>query len=45
VIVSRGLATLVEMQTVYGAQDAYDLYEIIVIDNHNERVMAEDHNG
>ena len=40
---SRGLATLYELQTVYGAQDAYDLYEIISVDNQNERIMTEKH--
>jgi hypothetical protein len=41
VIVSHKLATLHELQTVYGAQDLYDLLEIIVVDGHNERVMSE----
>jgi hypothetical protein len=41
VIVSHKLATLHELQTAYGAQDLYDLLEIIVVDGHNERVMSE----
>ena len=32
-------ATLYELQTVYGAEDAYDLLEIILVDNHNEQLM------
>lgn len=39
-IVSRKLATLYELQTVYGSNDAYDLLEIIAVDNHNEGVMS-----
>ena len=35
-IVSRKLATLAELQTIYGLEDAYDLLEIIHVDNHNE---------
>ena len=44
-IISRGLATLYELQTVYGSEDAYDLYEIILVDNHNEQKMTERTNG
>jgi hypothetical protein len=36
VIVSRQLATLHELQTIYGLEDAYDMLEIILVDNHNE---------
>jgi len=45
VIVSRGLATLYELQTIYGAQDAYDFYEIILVDNYNEHQLTRDENG
>ena len=38
---SRGLATLYELQTVYGAPDAYDFIEIIRVDNYNERKANE----
>jgi hypothetical protein len=34
-----------ELQTIYGAEDAYDLYEIITVDNYNERKMTEHTNG
>jgi hypothetical protein len=38
-IVSSKLATLVELQTVLGVQDAYDLIEIISVDAHNHKVV------
>lgn len=34
-IVSSRLATLSDMQTAYGLEDAYDLAEVISIDVHN----------
>lgn len=40
-IVSSGKATLHELQTVYGVQDAYDLLEVINVDLYNERVARE----
>jgi len=36
-IVSSGLATLHELQTVYGVKDAFDLAEVIRVDSHNRR--------
>jgi hypothetical protein len=30
-----------ELQTVYGLEDLYDMLEIIAVDNHNERVASE----
>jgi hypothetical protein len=33
--VSSGLATLHELQTVYGVADLFDLIEIINVDAHN----------
>ncbi len=39
-IVSRKLATLGELQTIYGTEDAYDLLEIITVDNHNEEAAV-----
>lgn len=38
-IVSSGKATLHELDTVYGAEDLYDLLEVILIDAHNQRLM------
>lgn len=40
VIVSNGRATLHELDTVYGWEDAYDLLEIIVVDNNNRALLA-----
>jgi hypothetical protein len=39
-IVSRGMATLHELDTVYGTQDLHDMLEIINVDSHNQRVMS-----
>lgn len=36
-IVSSGKASLIELQTVYGVEDAYTLLEVISVDVHNER--------
>jgi hypothetical protein len=35
--VSRGLATLIELQTIYGAEDLYKLLEIAAIDSYNQQ--------
>jgi hypothetical protein len=40
-VVSAGKATLIELQTVYGVKDAYDLLEVILVDAANQRRMAE----
>jgi hypothetical protein len=37
IIVSRRLATLYELQTIYGIEDAHDLLEVIAVDAENER--------
>lgn len=37
-IVSAGRATLAELATVYGLEDAYDLLEIVQVDAYNDRV-------
>jgi hypothetical protein len=37
--VFRKLATLHELQTIYSYEDALDMYEIILVCNHNERAM------
>lgn len=41
-IVSARMASLAELQTVYGVRDAYNLAEILTIDSHNRRVMTPD---
>ena len=38
IIVTSKLATLYELQTVYGVKDAYDLMEIILVNNANSHV-------
>jgi hypothetical protein len=37
VVVSRRLATLYELDTIYSYEDMLDLYEIVVINNINEQ--------
>lgn len=34
-LVTARVATLHELQTVYGMLDAYNLVEIVAVDNHN----------
>ena len=38
-VVSARLATLHELQTVYGLMDLWDLIEIHAVDAHNQGVM------
>jgi len=42
VIITRRLATLHELQTVYSLDDAADLYEIAAVNNYNEWKSAEE---
>ena len=37
VLVSRRMATLHELQTVYGVEDAYNMMEIVMIDDYNNQ--------
>jgi len=37
-IISRGLASLHELQTIYGSEDFYNLLEIAAVDAHNIRL-------
>jgi hypothetical protein len=39
--VSAKMATLIELQTVYGTRDAYELLEILMVDQANERKMRQ----
>lgn len=39
-ILSARMATLHELDTVYGIEDAYRMIEVIQIDAHNARVTA-----
>ena len=43
VIISKRMATLNELQTVYGTEDAYNLYEIIAVNNYNESLLTKEH--
>lgn len=43
VIVSAKLATLHELQTVYGLEDAYDLLEIASVDAYNTNQAYKKH--
>lgn len=36
------MATLHELQTIYGVQDAYDMLEIINVDDHNQRLANQE---
>lgn len=38
-LISAKLATLHELQTVYGLEDAYNLLEILIVDRHNESII------
>jgi len=37
ILVSNKMATLHELQTYYGTESAYDLLEILSVDNHNDQ--------
>lgn len=38
---SSKIATLAELQTIYGVEDGYDLLEIVLVDHANERRARE----
>lgn len=38
-IISSNLASYHELETVYGVEDAYNLLEIINVNNHNQRAV------
>ena len=38
-LVSSKMATLAELQSVYGGEDAYDLLEILYVDNFNKSLI------
>jgi len=42
VVVSKQLATLHELETVYSYEDLLDLYEIVYIDNLNEQYAMDE---
>lgn len=42
VVIGSRLATLHELETVYGLEDMYDLLEVVEIDAYNERLAAKE---
>ena len=40
-LVSSRLATLHELQTVYGTEDAYNLLEVICVDRYNQSLLQQ----
>jgi hypothetical protein len=38
-VVSKGKATLHELDTVYSTEDLYDMLEIISVDSHNYYIL------
>lgn len=40
-VVSSRLATLHELETVYGMDDLHDFIEILAVDSHNQRIANE----
>ena len=38
-VIGNKLATLYEIQTIYGSEDLFDLYEVILVKLHNENVI------
>jgi hypothetical protein len=40
-VISSRLATLVELDTVLGMEDVYDLLEIISVDAHNKHIASQ----
>jgi hypothetical protein len=38
VVVSNKLASLYELQTVYGSEDLFDFIEIITVNNYNQEI-------
>jgi len=40
-VISSRLATLYELQTVYGVEDLYVLLEVIAVDNYNRMLASQ----
>lgn len=38
-VISMRMATMYELETVYGLEDAYNLVEIAVVDAHNRKLL------
>lgn len=39
---SSKMATLYELQTIYGVEDVYDMLEVLNVDNHNQELANKD---
>jgi hypothetical protein len=39
-LVSGKMAKLIELQTVYGVQDAYDMLELLTVDAVNRKILS-----
>jgi len=39
-VVSSKLATLAELQTIYGTEDLYTFLEIMIVDGHNQALAS-----
>lgn len=42
-VISSKLATLNELQTIYGIEDLYLLIEIVAVDNYNDYLINQKH--
>lgn len=40
IVISKGKATLRELQSVYGVGDLFDLCEVIAVDSYNRREIS-----
>lgn len=38
-VISSRLATLTELQTVYGVRDLYDMIEVVNVDRYNHKLL------
>ena len=41
-LLSKRMATLHELDTVYGTQDVYDMLEVIAVDDYNEALSRQE---
>jgi hypothetical protein len=41
-VISKGKATLYELQSVYGVGDLFNLCEVIAVDAHNRRELSKE---
>jgi len=41
-LLSKKMATLHELDTVYGTKDAYDMLEVIIIDSYNKALAEQE---